>query len=69
MPRLILMLLLLVALAYAAAAVMKQATRLLEQAQGSKTEGTGMPNIVSKLAYVGLLVLMFGTATGWVGNL
>lgn len=69
MPRLIVMMLLLVALAYAAAAVMKQATRLLEQAQGTKTEGTGMPKMISKVAYVALLVLMFGAAAGSLGGL
>lgn len=69
MARLIFVLLLLIGLAYAAAALMKQATRLMQQSQAQTNEETGMPKMIPKMAYVALLVLMFGAATGSLGGM
>lgn len=66
MMRLILFVVLIAALAMAFSAIVS-ALRVIEP---QHTSGTGdtMPKTISKVAYVVLIILMFGIASGWLGG-
>ncbi len=64
--RLILIVFLIVALALAVTSVMSMLRAARSHAQDA-TEGTALPSSIRTVAYVLLIVLMFGVATGWLG--
>lgn len=65
MARLFMMAMLVVATALAIAAVATAVRAVSPVAKGAT--GDNMSETVSKIAYVLLIVLMFGVATGWLG--
>jgi len=42
---------------------------LLRTATGSEKRGTMAPTSLQKIAYVALIIVLFGVASGWLGGL
>lgn len=68
MVRLIFILLLMLGLALAIGMVLNGAARLMSQVRTEEKEGELMPPMISKFAYIGLLLVMFGAAAGALGG-
>lgn len=69
MARLIVILLLFIGLMLIIGAVVSTVSRVGQEMAGPQTGGGTMPKSLSKIAYILLLIIMFGAAGGMLGGM